>query len=198
VDTAINDTYRDFKHLSRFERAGIDFEIETRASQTGSVLIMAPHGGKIEPGTEVVASAIAGNEHSFYCFRGIKPAGNHVLHIGSERFDEPAAVGMMASANIVISVHGLRDTGQKIIVGGLNKYLGQSIKEVLGSLGFIVELQNFGRFSGTNTFNICNRGRSQQGIQLELSRGLRDFLSTNGERLKKFSEGIRKVIKAIE
>jgi phage replication-related protein YjqB (UPF0714/DUF867 family) len=33
---------------------------------------------------------------------------------------------------------------------------------------------NSERFSGTHHHNICNRGRFRRGVQLELSRGVRD------------------------
>ena len=33
-----------------------------------------------------IAEAIAGNEHTYYCFEGIKPRRNYSLHITSDQF----------------------------------------------------------------------------------------------------------------
>jgi phage replication-related protein YjqB (UPF0714/DUF867 family) len=67
---------------------------------------MAPHGGKIEPGTAEIAEAVAGDDYSFYCFEGIKADGNGVLHIRSHLFAEPRAMEAVESAEIVVTVHG--------------------------------------------------------------------------------------------
>ena len=55
---------------------------------------MAPHGGGIEPGTTEIAEAVAGHEHTFYSFSGVKARGNSVLHITSSRFDEPEGIAI--------------------------------------------------------------------------------------------------------
>ena len=52
------DKYSNFGALSRSERRDVDYRIciDVRA---GSVAVIAPHGGNIEPGTSEVAAAIA-------------------------------------------------------------------------------------------------------------------------------------------
>ncbi|MBZ5596577.1 MAG: poly-gamma-glutamate hydrolase family protein [Acidobacteriia bacterium] len=40
--------YPDFKHLAKNEVEGTDFQIRTRTA--GTTLVLAPHGGGIEPG----------------------------------------------------------------------------------------------------------------------------------------------------
>jgi phage replication-related protein YjqB (UPF0714/DUF867 family) len=62
--------YKSFGELSDQETEGQDYAIRT-CLRNGPVLVMAPHGGKIEPGTTKVAEAIAGNDHSFYSCDGI-------------------------------------------------------------------------------------------------------------------------------
>lgn len=61
---------------------------------------------KIEPGTAEIAEAIAGNEHSFYCFDGIKADGKGELHIPSHLFDEPRAIEAVKCAEVVVTING--------------------------------------------------------------------------------------------
>ena len=88
---------------------------------------MAPHGGGIEPGTGDIADAVAGQHHSFYCFKGIKKQGNRVLHITSNRFDEPLAMTMVTNANWVLTIHGCRDVEPVVWVGGRDLPQGDRI-----------------------------------------------------------------------
>jgi len=60
--------------------------------RSSGIAILSIHGGDIEPGTTRIANAIAGWDHSFYTFEGIKTARNLSLHITSTRFDEPSAM----------------------------------------------------------------------------------------------------------
>jgi len=47
---------------------------------------------------------------------------------------------------------------------------------------------------GTDPMNICNRGKSKQGVQLEVSRKARDLLRYDNDRLNLFSEAVREGI----
>ena len=80
--------YRSFRELARREPKEGAYLIEYRRGASG-IAVMAIHGGGIEPGTTEIAEAVAGRDHSFYSFTGIKPEGNWRLHISSRLFDEP-------------------------------------------------------------------------------------------------------------
>jgi phage replication-related protein YjqB (UPF0714/DUF867 family) len=58
-----DDKYNDFNHLAANESAGVDYRIRTLP--VGSTLVLAPHGGGIEPGTSELTEAIAAADHSF-------------------------------------------------------------------------------------------------------------------------------------
>jgi phage replication-related protein YjqB (UPF0714/DUF867 family) len=47
---------------------------------------------------------------------------------------------------------------------------------------------------GTDPMNICNRGKLKQGVQLEISRKVRDLLRTDGNELQKFASAVRNAI----
>ena len=56
------DVYRNFAELNESEREDIDFRIYTVKQEGSSTVIVAPHGGAIEPGTSEVAKEIAIND----------------------------------------------------------------------------------------------------------------------------------------
>jgi phage replication-related protein YjqB (UPF0714/DUF867 family) len=80
------------------------------------------------------------------------------------------------------------------MVGGLNKKLGKEIVKQLEASGFQIRPPTEG-LMGTDPQNICNRGKLNQGVQLEVSRKVRDLLRNNRDRLHVFAEAIRKAIR---
>ena len=169
------------------ERKGKDYLVLSREKDS-KFAIMAPHGGGIEPGTASVADAIAGDEYAFYAFKGIKRNGNRVLHISSSRFDEPQGVDTSKHALAVIAVHGCRDKRSVVFIGGKNKPLIANMIAALKKAGFEVENSQRSGLRGINPKNICNRCLGGEGVQLELSRGLRermfDHLDHRSPRVK--------------
>lgn len=183
--------YSSFKELADREVEGRDYQIRIDL-RGGPVLVMAPHGGKIEPATKEIAEAIASTDYSFYCFDGLTADTN--LHIESHLFDEPQALRAVDKADVVVTVHGQLDREDEfVMVGGLNIRLGLEIKRQLEAVGFQTRPPTEG-LSGTDPMNICNRGRSKCGVQLEISRKVRDSLRTGNDRLRTFADAIRKAI----
>src|SRR5579864_7885716 len=87
-------------------------------------LIVAPHGGSIEPLTSEIARAVADiSSRSFYMFLGRLPRNNwDAFHIDSTSFDEPEFERLVADTERVVSFHGAeRDRGRTIYVGGLHE-----------------------------------------------------------------------------
>ncbi|MFB3886841.1 MAG: poly-gamma-glutamate hydrolase family protein [Thermodesulfobacteriota bacterium] len=185
--------YRSFGELTSKETEGRDYTIEM-SQRNGPVLVMAPHGGKIEPGTTEAAEAIAGDDHSFYSFQGIKSDGNGVLHLQSHLFDEPRAIEILKGAEIVVTVHGHADREDGfVMVGGLNPVLKSEIERELGKAGFQTR-EATERLKAIDPRNICNRGHRRMGVQLEISRKLRDSFRADGGCLQKFADAIRRGI----
>ncbi len=186
-------SYTNFRELADHEVEGQDYRIRVELRDP-RVLIMAPHGGKIEPATREVAEAIAGMDYSFYSFEGLKEDGNGVLHIESHLFDEPLALQAVGKAEIVIAVHGQIDQKDGfVMVGGLHKSLGSEIEQQLDAAGFKTRPPTEG-LMGTDPMNICNRGKSKQGVQLEISRKVRDLLRTDMGKIETFAKAVRKAI----
>jgi phage replication-related protein YjqB (UPF0714/DUF867 family) len=185
--------YKNFEELAQQEVEGKDYQIKFLLRDE-RVLIMAPHGGKIEPTTTMIAEAIAGENYSCYSFEGLKEEGNGVLHIESHLFREPQALQAVKKAGIVITVHGqLNHQEGFVMVGGLHVDLRSEIRRRLESAGFQTRTPPEG-LQGIDPENICNRGRLKGGIQLEISRKERDLLKTDKERLERFASAVREAI----
>lgn len=165
------DKYRSFADLAAAEKAGVDYRI--RARSAGPTLLLAPHGGNIEPGTTEIADAVAAVDHSFYSFESLRDSDNADLHITSARFDEPGCLAMLARSERVVAVHGERQLSETVLVGGLDAARCDRIADALARQGFIVERAGRPELQGRAPTNVCNRGRSRAGVQLEISKGLR-------------------------
>jgi phage replication-related protein YjqB (UPF0714/DUF867 family) len=169
------DTYTNFAELAHQERRNEDYTIICRDLHSG-VAIMAPHGGGIEPGTVDIADTIAGDSFTFYAFKGLKRIGNKVLHLNSNIFDEPIAVKVSHEADIVVSIHGSRGAEEMVLVGGRHEQLKQAIMMALKTGGFKASICEIQGLRGIQPDNLCNRCKTGKGVQLELSRGLREKL----------------------
>jgi len=55
--------------------------------------------------------------------KGIKRKGNAVLHITSNRFDEPKGVRLAENAELVVSIHGYQGEDEVVFIGGKNQDL---------------------------------------------------------------------------
>jgi len=186
-------SYRNYKELASREVEDKDYQIRMNLKDE-HILVMAPHGGKIEPGTTEIAEAIAGMDYSFYSFEGLKADGNSALHIESHLFDEPRALKLVDKAEIVLTVHGQVDRKDEfVMVGGLNTNLCSVIKRELEAAGFEIRPPTR-RLSGIDPMNICNRGKLKSGVQLEMSRKVRDSLRTDKNQLQIFADAIRRAI----
>ncbi|WP_373500821.1 poly-gamma-glutamate hydrolase family protein [Desulfococcus sp.] len=167
------DSYSSFAEMKQHEREGRDYAILYREADS-PFAIMAPHGGGIEPGTVDIADAVAGSDHTFYAFKGMKKAGNKMLHISSNRYDEPIGAMAATHARIVISVHGCRDLEEMVFIGGRHQALKQKIRDALRGAGFRATVDEVPGLRGIHPDNICNRCKVGKGVQLEISRGLRE------------------------
>ena len=181
------DKYPNFDVLSRSEISGTDYQISVRRAKD-AFAVVAPHGGGIEPGTSEIADAIAAGEFSFYAFEGLKSSGNTDLHITSTRFDEPMCLTLIRQSGIVLTIHGENSdvNGEPVFMGGQDAELRQLVTEALTASGFEVRQHEDPRLQGLEPCNVCNRGTSGKGVQLELSRSLREqmFLSLSREGRK--------------
>jgi phage replication-related protein YjqB (UPF0714/DUF867 family) len=200
----MDDKYVSFQELERAERRGVYCVLSRPRKAT--IAVIAPHGGKIEPGTSEVARKIAGADFSFYAFEGRKKKGNKSLHITSTRFDEPICLALVRAAECIIAIHGENSNEKVVFLGGRDAAKVRRLGEVLEQRGFCVKAHKSARLQGTSLANICNRGRARAGVQIELTNGLRRSffrsLSSEGRKtptrvLGEFVSAVREVLHGV-
>jgi phage replication-related protein YjqB (UPF0714/DUF867 family) len=181
------DVYRNFAELSDAEREDLDFRISAVKREGSSTVVVAPHGGAIEPGTSEVAKEVANSDLSLVIFEGIKSESNKHLHITSTNFDEPRCVELVQSADTVVAIHGEGSSELIVFLGGRDDELRVHLKAALERYGYAVKTHGNPDLHGLAAANICNRGRHGVGVQLELSSGLRQtfFQSLTDQGRKK-------------
>lgn len=165
---------RGYDELAQRYIEGVDYAVHVSAPDRSRVAVIAPHGGRIEGRTSEIARLIAGFEHRLYLFEGLRATGDNFdcLHLASHRFDEPRALDLIAGCDTVVAVHGYAATGPDVLLGGLNEALQRLLARALTKIGLSC-VSDGHPFPGKDPRNICNRGRSGAGVQLELSEELR-------------------------
>jgi phage replication-related protein YjqB (UPF0714/DUF867 family) len=190
-----SDKYMNLVKLRENQREDVDFRI-IDAARAASVAVIAPHGGRIEPGTSEIAAAIAGASYSCYCFEGLQRRPHSDLHVTSTNFDEKRCLNLISTCDFVISVHGLKGEIEAVDVGGRDSLLRDAISQELKDAGFSANIVTTGSHAAVDPTNICNRGRRRIGVQLELTRGLRGVLLQDSQtpQLPVFADAVRAAI----
>ena len=165
---------RCYDDLARHYLEGVDYAVHVMLRERSRVAVLAPHGGRIEGRTSDIARLIAADDYGLYLFEGLRTTGDNFdcLHLSSRHFDEPRALELISGCDTVVAVHGYAATGPDVLLGGLNERLKREVAQALAQVGLSYQSDGH-RFPGTDPNNICNRGRSREGLQLELSEGLR-------------------------
>ena len=183
----VTDKYTSFADL-RGSEPKASFAIDVEARPESHVIVIAPHGGQIEVRTSEIAGRIAGSDFSYYSFTGAKPDHNRDLHITSHRFDEPMAVALVARHRWVVSIHGCRGDMPRVLLGGLDLELVRDVSARLTSRD--IDAQTIGHpFEGKEPRNICNRGATGRGLQIELTMPFRE-----GERIDDLINVVREAL----
>jgi phage replication-related protein YjqB (UPF0714/DUF867 family) len=195
------DKYSSFQQLKDSES---NYSI-TAENRNTIIAVYAPHGGRIDLGSSEIADEIAGEDFSIYHFRGRKSEGNKDLHLASEKFDEPEALQLAEETEIILAIHSCDHHSDKIYIGGLHDALRGEIDQALKSSGFQTILTPPAALAGRHPKNICNRGRSGEGVQLEICKRLRskmfgDLNTREGRKIKQdifyqFCEAVNSVLK---
>jgi phage replication-related protein YjqB (UPF0714/DUF867 family) len=168
-----------------------------RAGELPKTVILAPHGGGIEPGTSELCLAVAGYHpanlpmvppagvtHDYWMFEGVRPDDNAALHVPSTGCDDGVAEALCAGALNALSLHGFKpgsagfpEGTQRVLVGGLDEDLRDLLLAALDQVGLPVEpAGSHGELNGDSTLNIVNRSKRGMGAQLELSEPLRETM----------------------
>lgn len=168
--------FTSFAELTQHYVRDVDYQVRTRIDLNSQVAIIAPHAGDIENMTSEITDYICEDQFSYYLFEGMLPppySGYQCLHLTSTRFDDPVCLDLIADCPVVVSIHGCKGNVPEVLLGGLDDELKARLADGLRDAGVPVRTERHA-FPGIHPHNICNRGASGKGVQLEFSDGLRN------------------------
>ena len=174
---------RSFLQIAKTAKADIDYKIIYKPG-VRSYLIVAPHGGNIEPGSTELAQAIANNNYGFYVFNGLKRDSSSVF-VPSTRFDEPELMRVTKNYSTVIAVHIVPSSDRIIYVGGDYRQIVDKIIKSLADQGFQSAITPRDG-SAWNRTNLVNRN-TVGGVQIEVSSAVLDDMfrgPSSNERIR--------------
>ena len=161
------------------KRENIDWKIESKKDNE-DIVIFAPHGGSIEPGTTELAQATSEiGSYSYFSFLGLKSSNNFQLHITSTNYDEPTLLDMQKYAKYSVAYHGASGEEPMVLIGGADFDLRKAVAEEFDKYN-IPNQPAPKDLAGKNPSNIVNRNLRGQGLQLELTMGLRRLMFKDG------------------
>lgn len=143
------------------------------------MIVVAPHGGAIEPRTSEIASALAGTEHTQCQFKGKLPAGQNFprLHVTSVNWDVEECLILIRQRTHALSIHGMAGSDRTVHIGGLDSTKGAQLAAALTAIdGITVVYPATGDVAGTSVNNFVNKDADGAGVQLEMTYGLRTAL----------------------
>jgi len=191
--------YPSMTALRKVEREGVAFDLTWTVTDS-PLIVVAPHGGAIEPRTSEIASAIAGTEHTQCQFKGKLPAGQNYprLHVTSEHWDVEECLILIGQRTHALSVHGTSKAGSTVYIGGLDTDTGAALATALRAAGFAVVQPAPADIGGTSPDNVVNKDADGAGVQLELTSALRTelFPTRDGPpsaRGQEFADAVRGV-----
>jgi phage replication-related protein YjqB (UPF0714/DUF867 family) len=128
--------------------------------------------------------------------RALRDRPHRDLHVTSTNFDEPLCVEVISTCDQVVAIHGKAGSDkQHVEVGGLDTALRDAVCNSVADAGYAATVVTSGTLAARSTRNICNRGARKAGVQLEITRGLRDGLRKDAASLRSFANAVRATLR---
>lgn len=196
------DHYRSFAELARENIEGKDYEILIQKTQS-RVLVMAFHGGLIEPGTTELGEELSRGEFNFYSFIGKKNHDVHEpsftsadLHVTSARFDEPQLLNLTSESQSCVALHGFGGDEADFCIGGANAEMRKAFALKLGST--LPEYRSCELccppYNGVSLKNPANRCQTT-GVQIEMSPSVRRRILADEAFKKAVAKAMKEVLR---
>ena len=183
----MSDRFKSMTELMELTEENTDWIINS-IERNSNVIITAIHGGAIEPATTELAELTAEKGgFDYFTFKAIRTKANAELHVTSRHYDEPKLMKMIANNTYAIAIHGCKGKDEIIYMGGKDEQLMDAMTEEFEKLGIDVR-QAPSHMSGAHDDNIINCCKTEKGVQLELTSGIRKKLFENGRYNKKSRE----------
>lgn len=177
------DTYPNYAALAAAQVLGVDYQILSRTPTGSRLAHVAIHGGNIEPGTTELAQYLAGADHLFYAFDGMKSGDNTPLFINSINFDEPTGLALIAKADYAVSWHCSVDAVTAMTyISGLDTVLASKIVDRLTAAGFSAMVGGTpAETDGDSTTSFVNKTNRHAGVKLEITTAQMQDFFLNGD-----------------
>ena len=183
----MSDRFKSMTELMEHTVENTDWIINS-IDRNSNVIITAIHGGAIEPATTELAELTAEKGgFDYFTFKAIRTKGNAELHVTSRHYDEPKLMKMIANNQYAIAIHGCKGEDEIVYMGGKDEQLMDEMTAEFEKLGIIVR-QAPSHMSGAHDDNIVNCCKTEKGVQLELTSGIRKKLFENERYNKKSRE----------
>lgn len=175
--------YPYYRALAAAKTLGIDYDIKNRYGTGDYLAYIAVHGGAIEPPTSQLASYCAGPTGAYYLFEGLSELTAQTLALPPTSFDEPFCQVNVGNATRAVSFRGVPDQREReevVYVSGVDDVLVALLVRELEAAGFVTDTPPL-RFEGSDPQNIVNRTKLNAGVQLDLTRSLRQSFYAGGD-----------------
>ncbi len=163
-----------FAELTSYYVRDVDYRVRTRIDTDSEIAVIAPHGGEIENMTSEITDGICRDAFSYYLFEGMLSYGSYrYLHLTSTKFDDPVCLKVIAQCASVVSIHGCKGAEPEVLIGGRDHLLKEKLADGLRDAGVSTRTEGH-QFPGIHPRNICNRGATGKGVQLEFTDAIRN------------------------
>lgn len=172
------------------------FWVETRTASL-RLAVFAQHGGMVEPGTDICAAHIAGNDLSFHTVVScravweVEKEGGRL--IPSPVHHHPDSIILARKCQTIISIrgrHACHNRTGEVCVDGLDSALVASLNESLAAAGFVVH-DAPPESPAQQPDDICNRGQRLRGVELDISHELMSRLLNDAGMMAHFAAAVR-------
>ena len=172
------------------------FAVSTRTASL-NVAIFAQYGGLAEPGTDICALSIAGDDlsvHTVVSCRAVWEAENGENRLVPRPLhNHPDGIALAEKCQSVISIrgrHACHDALGEVCVDGLDTELIAALGRTLTGFGFVVHDEPL-QSRAKHPDNICNRGQRMRGVELDISHELMSHLLNEAGTMARFVAAVR-------
>lgn len=160
-----------FADLVLQAQRGEDYDLVVR-DRGATVTILALHGGTIEPLTEQLAMAVAGDAWNLYALYGLQPSAAD-LRLPTLRLAEVRCDALLQHSALALAITGCAE-GEEALVGGRNARLVHALCEHLATAGLPVAETGLRKAEALamQCYNRTRWGGAQLTLPLALRRGL--------------------------
>lgn len=175
--------YASYRQLAAEHTLGIDYNIKNRYGIGDYLVYLALHGGAIEPPTAQLADYCAGGAGAAYLFEALNDQAAGLLALPVVTFDEPFCQVNVGNAARAISFRGVedqREAEEVAYLSGLDDVLVALVNQELSAAGFHTDTPPL-HFEGGDPQNIVNKTKLNAGVQIDLTRSLRQSFYADGD-----------------